>query len=70
MLENNYKQTILAKYLVSQRATNSQKSKRRNDKAINSLHDKKERIFHAHMLLESFCIVVQKYVLRLCFSLN
>ena len=58
----NYKQTILAQYLILQGAACFPKSKRRNDKAVNSLQDTKERILHVHMLVESFCIVVQKYV--------
>ena len=42
---NNYKYTMLAQYLVSLGATNSQKLKRRMDKAVNSLQESKERIY-------------------------
>ena len=27
-------------------------------------------MFHVHMLIENFCIVVEKYILRQCFSLK
>ena len=55
---------------VSPRTTNSQKSKRSYDKAVNSPRANKERSFHVNMLLESVCIVDQKYILRPCFSLS
>ena len=50
---------MLALYLVSLGATNSRKSKIRNDKAINSPQANKERTFHVHMFVESLGIVVQ-----------
>ena len=69
-LINNYKQTILAQYLVSLGATILQKSKSRSDKAVNSLKVNKKKIFHGHMLEERLCIVVKKHVLRQCFRLK
>ena len=64
---NNYKQKILAQYLVLLGATILQKSKSRSDKAVSSLKVNKERKFHAHMLDKRLCIIVQKHVLRQCF---
>ena len=70
MLINNYKHTMVAQHLVLQGAKNSQQSKRRSDKAVNSLQANKERIFHVHMLVESLCIAIQKYVLWQCSGLK
>ena len=58
---------MVAQYLVSQGATNSQKSER-SDKAVISARVCKERTFHFHMLVESLCIVVPKYISQQCFS--
>ena len=61
---------MLAQYLVSLGATNLQKSKINNATAVNSSQVNKERTFHVHLLMESFCIVFQKYILRLGFRLG
>ena len=39
-------------------------------KTVNSPQVNKERIFHVHLLAESFCIVFQKYILRQSFRLS
>ena len=54
---------MLAQDLVSQGATNSQKSKRINDKAVDSLHASKD-------IVEKLCFVAQKYAVRQCFILK
>ena len=55
---------MLAQYLVSVGATNLLKSKTKSDKAANSSQVNKERTIHVRLLVENFCIVFQKYVLR------
>ena len=49
-----------ARYLVLLWVTNSQKSKRRNDKVVNSPETSREGTFDVHMFIESVCIVFQK----------
>ena len=61
---------MLAQYLVSLGAANLRKSKSKIFKAVNSPQVNKERTFHVHLLLESFCIVIQKYILQQGFSLS
>ena len=71
---NNYKKTMLAQYLVSQGATDLRKSMKRSVEAVHSPQVNKERAFHIHLSVESFCIVFQKCILRegfrLCFVLK
>ena len=55
---------MLAQYLVSLGATNLLKVKEKNVKAVNSPQVKKERKFRVNLLVESFCIVFQKYIFR------
>ena len=55
---------MLAQYLVSLGAANLRISKARCIKAANSPYGKKEKPFNGHLLVESFCIVFQKYFLR------
>ena len=52
-----------AQYLVSPGAINLRQSKI-SVKAVNSLQANEERAFHVNFLVESFCIVFQKYILR------
>ena len=61
---------MLAEYLVSLGATNLQKSKAKGIKVVNSPQASWERIFHVHLLVENFCIVFQKYILRQGFGLS
>ena len=56
--------------LVSQGATNLRKSKTRSVKAVNSPQVNKERTFRVHLLVESFCISIQKYILQQGFRLS
>ena len=46
------------------------KSMKGSAKAVDSLQVKKERTFHVHLLVDSFCIVFQKYSLRQDFRLS
>ena len=61
---------MLANYLVSLGANNMRKPKKRSAKAANSPQVNKERTFHDHLLMESFCIIFQKYILRQGFRLS
>ena len=54
---------MLAQYLVSKRAPNLHKSKKKSVKTANSPQINKERILHVHLLVKSFGIVFQKYIL-------
>ena len=60
---------MLAQYLSSLGATNLRKSKKTSGKAVNSSQVHKGR-FHVFSLLECFCIVFQKYMLRKGFMLS
>ena len=51
---------MLARYLVSIGAISLQESKKKNFNAVSSPHPDKGRTFHIHLLVESFCIIVQK----------
>ena len=46
------------------------KIKEKGLKAVNSPQTRKDRIFRVHLSVESFCIVVQKYILRQGFRLS
>ena len=61
---------MLAQYLDLLGATNSRKSKRQSDKAVNSPQASKERVFHIHILVKSLCITAQNYISGQCFSLR
>ena len=61
---------MLAQYLVSLRATNLRESKIKSVMAVNSPQNNKERTFHVHLLVESDCIALQKYILRQGFRLS
>ena len=52
---------MLVQYIVSLGATDLQKSKTKSFKAINPLQVTTIRV---HLLVESFCIFFQKYVLQ------
>ena len=54
---------MLAQYLASLRATNLRKSKK-SVKAVNSPQVNKERTFDVHLLVKSFYIIFQIYILR------
>ena len=47
-----------------------QKIKEKGDKAFNSPQVSKERMFHIHLLVESYWIVFRKYILRQGFKLS
>ena len=59
MFTNSYKWTMLVLYQVSLGAANLRKWKTKSFKAVNSHQVNKERAFHVHLLMESFCIVFQ-----------
>ena len=61
---------LVVQYLVSLGATNLQKLKAKSLKAVNFPQVNKERKFCVHLLVEGFCIVFQKYVLRQNFKLS
>ena len=61
---------MLAEYLALQGATSLRKSKKRSARADDSPRVIKERSFHVYLLVESFCIVFQKYILRQGFRLS
>ena len=67
---NDYKQTMLSQCLVLLGAANLQKSIGRSSNAVNSLQASKEGAFHAHMLVQNFCIIFQTYILRQAFCLS
>ena len=46
---------MFAQYVVSLVATNLRKVKKKSVKAVNSLQVNKERTFHVHSLVKSFC---------------
>ena len=55
---------MLEQELVSLGATNLRESKKDSDKAVISPQASNERTFYFHMLVKSFCIVFQNYILR------
>ena len=59
----NYKLAMITQYLVSQGASNLQKSKTKSVKAVNCPQVNKEMTFHCQLLMESFCIIFEKYIL-------
>ena len=61
---------MLAQYLALQGVTYLRKSMKRSVIVVNSPQANKERTFHVNLLVESFCIVFQKYILRQCFRLS
>ena len=70
MIINIYEQAMSAQYLVLLGATNLRKSKKKSTECVNSPQVNKERKLHAHLLVESFCIVFQKYILRQRFRVS
>ena len=66
----NYKWVMLVQCLVLLAATNLRRSKTKSIKAVNSPQVNKERAFHAHLSMASFCTVFQKCVLRQGFRLS
>ena len=61
---------MLAQDLVLLGATDLRKSKKIVLKAVTTPQLNKDRRFRAHLFMESFFIVFQTYVLRLCFRLS
>ena len=59
---------MLEQYLVWLWATNSRISMRRGDKAAIFSQASKERLLHLHMFVQSFCVILQKYILQQSFE--
>ena len=54
---------MLPQYRALQEVTNLRKSITRNARAVDAPQISKKKTFHVHLLVESFCIVFQKYIL-------
>ena len=68
---NNYLWTMLAQYLVSLARSNQfAKIKEKRCQGCQFSSFSKEKTFQIHLLVESFCIVFQKSILRKCFKLS
>ena len=61
---------MLVQYLVSLGATNLRKSIKNSVKVINIPQVNLKMSSHVHLLVESFCIVLEKYILRKGFRLS